>query len=141
MDASGTRVGAQVLICWTHSRMKSFTDADCRNAEIQFLPRGVTVRPFERGGVGDDRAQALPREQLLEQQELGVEVLACWCQVDDGNGLQRSHRPWPRCRARLSGQVGKPRLMAKHVDDALLYGPVAVPGHAVCPHVLGRFAG
>ena len=32
------------------------------------------VTPFQHGRVGDDRAQAVPLEQLPEQQELGVEI-------------------------------------------------------------------
>ena len=55
--------------------------------------------PFERGRVGDDRSQAMPLEQLLEQQELGVEVLVLGCRVDDGDARQRPRIPPSRTDA------------------------------------------
>ena len=69
--------------------------------------------PFERGRVGDDRAQAMPLEQLLEQQELGVEVLVLGSPVDDGDARQRP---------RISAQAGQTPFVAKHLDDAVLEG-------------------
>ena len=52
----------------------------------------------------------MPREQLLEQQELGVEVLLLGRAIDDGDARQRPA---------LTGQTP---FVAKHVDDALLEG-------------------
>ena len=70
----------------------------------------LAVAPGKRRRIGDHRTQAVALEQLLEQQELGVEKLLLGRLVDDGDAGQRPAAARP------------PPFLAEHVDDALLEG-------------------
>ena len=77
------------------------------------------VAPFECGRIGDDRAQAMPLEQLLEQQELGVEVLILGRHVDDGDSGQRT-RAFSLAGRQIGRQPTQLPFVPKHGDNLML---------------------
>ena len=80
--------------------------------------------PFQRGRIGDDRTQAVPLEQLLEQQEFGVEILILGCCIDNGDTGQRAGAAG-RIGCLTSRQTSQLPFVPKHRDDL----PLEV-GHA-----------
>ena len=106
-DDSPIKVGdAQLFVCGLiqHEVGKPVVDQVNR---IVPVPQH-TVMQTQCRRIGDHRLDAMPAEQLLEQDELGVEILILRVVVDDGDAPQRL------------AAARQPPFREKHVGEALV---------------------